>query len=183
MTFFSGVLFGDTTTAEPSLSVPPVPQCYNTNVEFANACQTAYRGVQNGARCFFLPPGTVDWADAFTQCASYGGTLASIHSSSEWGAITTYLQVWVALAPNIPILINFRWGTLKQRFLDRLGRFAQRRERCTEQSHSCTHFVHRPGFVALVRHRDNGWSESESQEHIHQNASRRRYFRDKSSMR
>jgi hypothetical protein len=72
-------------------SVLGLEQCYNSSTKFATVCNTILDGVQNGARCFFSPDANATWSAAFSGCALFGGTLASIHLSSEWTSIRDYM--------------------------------------------------------------------------------------------
>lgn len=83
-------------------SVSPInDQCYSIS-DFASRCTSVHNGVMNGARCFFLLQTKVNWTDAWSLCASNGGTLAQIHTQGEFTAVVNY-----NLREKKPVLCSF----------------------------------------------------------------------------
>lgn len=62
--------------------------CYPPGFNFTTYCKNTLGGIQNGARCFFIANQSTSWDAAWDVCASYGGTLAQIHTTNEYKAIT-----------------------------------------------------------------------------------------------
>jgi len=55
-------------------------------------CKSVYNGVNSVVRCYFLEDKITMWPEAWKTCESHGATLAQIHSTNEFGAISQYLS-------------------------------------------------------------------------------------------
>lgn len=73
-------------------------QCYETKSDFQRSCSIVHNGVVDGGRCFFLRGQVLgyspfNWTEAWAECARRGGTMAQIHTSHEFAAVSAYLAV------------------------------------------------------------------------------------------
>jgi len=67
-------------------------QCFEASA-FQTLCTNTYKGVVSTNRCYFAgapPPGS-NWVDAWAICKKNYGSLAHLHSESEFGVVNKYL--------------------------------------------------------------------------------------------
>lgn len=68
--------------------------------ECAGYCTHVLNGIVNGGRCFFDGNQAANWTDAFSACHRMDGTLAKIHTSSEYNTVVSWMAVSDAFSQN-----------------------------------------------------------------------------------